>query len=123
MILLLVKQALAVGVVALNAGLLVWAIGTFRRKGPLPEGYYRWLRISPLVAITLPLLGLFFLGRGTQVEVMHIFYGVLVTLGIAAQFLLSSRRAVAQKYRTRPLVHAFLALFVMLLTARSWMAV
>lgn len=119
----LAKQAFAIGVIVINAVLLIWAIGTFRRKGPLPEGYYRWLRMSPLVAIALPLLGLFFLGGGAQVEVMHIFYGVLVTLGIAAQYLLASRRAVAQTYRTRPLVHAFLALFVLLLTARSWMAV
>lgn len=122
MIWLQLKQGLALFVITLNLILVGWALWTYRRRQPLPDGYYRVLLVAPAVALALPLLGVLFWGQGSIVRGMHLFYGILVSLGLLAQFALRRHTAAGHRYRTRPLVHAALALFVLLLTVRSWMA-
>lgn len=107
---------------AINLVLLVWTVRAYRRKVSLPALYYRLLPVSAGLAAILVGVGLWFLLRGLQPDIMHIFYGCLVSLGVIGQSVLASRLAVAHRYRSKPLVHAFLALFVMLLTARAYMS-
>lgn len=122
MYLLLFKQAGVIALVSINLALLVWAVATHRQKRSLPEGFYRLLPVSSLVAACQVGMGLFFLLDGRQAHPMHIFYGTLVAVGAVLQFLVRPTTAAGQKYKARPLVHAALALFVALLAVRSWMS-
>lgn len=107
---------------AMNLALLGWAVMAYRRKERLPVLYYRILPVSAGLAAILVAVGLWFMWRGLQPDIMHIFYGTLVSLGVIGQAVLASRTAAAQKYRAKPLIHAFLALFVFLLTVRAYMS-
>lgn len=120
--LLLVKQAGVIALAAINVTLLTRAIVTHRRKGPLSEGYYQLLPASTGIAAFQVCVGLYFLLTGRQVHLMHLFYGILVASGALMQFLVRPGTALGQKYKAKPLVHAFLALFVALLAVRSWMS-
>ncbi|MDF2626361.1 MAG: hypothetical protein K0R39_192 [Symbiobacteriaceae bacterium] len=118
-----VKQTAALLLAAVNGCLLVWAILTYRRRGAMPDSYYRLLMVSPAAAAVLVAMGLAFLAQGYIAPGMHIFYGSVVGAGGLAQLALGRRRsALGHKYRARPLVHLVLALFVGLLGARAWMA-
>lgn len=118
-----VKQTAALLLAAVNGCLFLWGIITYRRRGAMPDGYYRLLMASPALAALLVAMGLTFLTQGMRAPGMHIFYGAVVGLGASAQLVLGSRRsALGHRYRVRPLVHLVLALFVGLLGARAWMA-
>lgn len=117
-----VKRGGAILLATVNIGLLVWAIRAYRQKVTLPSGYFKLLPLSPVVAAMQLILGISFVGAVVQLPIMHIFYGVLVSLGAIAQTLLGLRTGLAERYKAKPLVHAFIALFVALLTARAWMA-
>lgn len=117
------KRGGVILLVALNLVLLTWALLVYRRRGALPDGYYRLLPLSPVVAAIQLTLGVTVFARGMRPDVMHIFYGVLVGTGALLQGLLGRRTALGHRYRARPLIHLVLALFVALLSARSWMAV
>lgn len=119
----LAKQTAALLLAAVNGCLLLWAFLTYRRRGAMPEGYYRLLMASPALAAVLVAMGLTFLTQGMRAPGMHIFYGAVVGSGALAQLAVGRRRtALGHKYRTRPVVHLVLALFVGLLGARAWMA-
>lgn len=120
--LVLLKQAGAIALVAMNAALLIWTLVTHRTRRVLPAGYYRLLPFSSGVAAFQVAMGLFFLAQGRQVHLMHLFYGTLVATGAILQALMRPTTATGQKYRGKPLIHAALALFVALLAARSWMS-
>lgn len=120
--LLLFKDAGVIVLGAVNLALLVWAVVTYRQKRSLPEGYYRLLPISSLVAAFQVAMGLYFVLAGRQAHLMHIFYGTLVGTGALLQYLVRPGTATGQKYKAKPLIHAFLALFVALLAVRSWMS-
>ncbi len=119
---ILAKQTGAVLLITLNLTLLTLAFRAYRQKASLPDAYYRVLPISAAVGAAVFLTGLSFLLRGLVPHGMHVFYGVMVLLGVTAQAALRHRTALGQRYRAKPLVHLFVALFVMLLTLRSWMA-
>jgi len=116
------KRTLAAVLPSINLVLLVWALLCWRRRATLPGGFYRLLPLSPLVAAVQLILGITFVSQGLQAPLMHMFYGVLTGLGATGQALLSRRTALGQANRARPLTYAFLALFVLLLGVRSWMA-
>lgn len=116
------KRGGAILLVALNLGLLVLALLAYRRRQALSDGYYRLLTWSPVVAAVQLTLGITVFTRGMRPDVMHIFYGALVGTGALLQGLLGRRTNLGHRYRARPAVHLFLALFVALLSARSWMA-
>lgn len=116
------KQTGAVLLAAVNTGLLVWAANAYRRRAPMPDGYYKVLAASPVVAALQVGLGLFFLSGGMRAPVMHIFYGSVVGAGALAQIALGRRTALGHRFRARPLVHLFLALVVALVSLRAWMA-
>lgn len=116
------KRGGAIVLIAINLVLLVWAIRAYRRKFTLADGYFKLLPFSPAVAVVQLILGVSFYASGVRPPLMHIFYGVLIGLGATGQVLVGPRTGLGQKYRAKPLVHAFLALFVALLSARSWMA-
>lgn len=120
--LVLLKQSGVVVLAAVNATLLGWALITHRRRGSLPEGYFKLLPASTAIATLQVLMGLYFLLEGRQVHLMHLFYGSLVAIGAIFQFQVRPTTASGQKYRNKPLIHAALALFVALLAARSWMS-
>lgn len=118
----ILKQGGALLLAGVNVALLVWALRAYRQKRAMPDGYYQWLLVSPAVVAVELAVGLFFVAEGRQPHTMHMLYGVLVSLGAIAQLVLGRRTALGQKYRARPLVHAFVALLIALLTARSWMS-
>lgn len=107
----------------LNAGLLVGALAAHFRRRPLPAAHFRGYALSHLLAAVLVIMGLTFLGRGQVAPWMHIFYGVLVTVGSVGQLVLRPKTEPGQKYRNRPLVHATLALFVLLTAGRAILSV
>lgn len=107
---------------AINLGLLVWALGAYSRRRAMPDIYYSVLLASPAVAAVLLAIGLWFYAGGTRPPGMHIFYGSLSGLGAVGQLAVGRRTALGHRYRARPIVHGFLALFVALLAARAWMA-
>ena len=107
---------------AANLTLLVWAVMAYRRREPLPRAYFRMLPISPVIAAVLLAVGLWFFTGGMRPPGMHIFYGSVVGLGAVGQMVLGSRTQLGHRYRARPVVHGFLALFVGLLAVRAWMA-
>ncbi|HWI65893.1 MAG TPA: hypothetical protein VNT75_29035 [Symbiobacteriaceae bacterium] len=116
------KLAGAIALTGINAALLGWAVVAWRHRAPMPDGYYRVLTASPLVAAFQAIMGLLFLNQGMRAPGMHIFYGCLVAAGAVTQVALGRRTALGHRYRARPHVHLFLALFVGLLAARAWMA-
>lgn len=118
----LLKQLGVIGLAGINGLLAVWAVIALRQKRALPDRYYRLLPVSPAVAAMQLLIGLFFVVEGRQPHLMHIFYGVLVGTGAILQLLMRPSLATGQKYRNKPIVHIALALFVGLLSARSWMS-
>lgn len=120
--LVLLKQSGVIALAAVNATLLGWALITHRQRGSLPEGYYKLLPVSAMIAAFQVLMGLYFLVEGRQVHLMHLFYGSLVAIGAILQFQVRPATASGQRYRNKPLIHAALALFVALLAARSWMS-
>ena len=101
--------------------MLVLAVIAYSRRQPLPDIYYRLLPISAAIAGATWLLGMSFLVMGLKAHFMHILYGTLVGLGALGQFLVRRHTATGQRFANRQLVHAFLALFCMLLTVRAWM--
>lgn len=121
MLWLQVKQAGVIALAAVNLALLVWALFTGRKRRSLPGGYYRLLPVSIGIAVFQLSVGLFFIIRGRQPHLQHLFYGALVAIGALLQFLVRPGSATGQRYRHKPLVHAVLALFVALVGIRSWM--
>lgn len=117
-----VKRTVVLLLAGLNGLLLVWAYLAYRRKGALPDRFYKLLLLSPAVAAVNVVLGLTFLTVGQRAPGMHIFYGSLVGLGTVAQVALSRRTRLGHKYRARPMIYAFLSLFVGLIAVRAWMA-
>lgn len=122
LVLLLAKQAGVIILVLVNLVLVGWALTTHRQKRALPEGYYRLLPISTGIAAFQVSMGLYFLLTGLQVDLMHLLYGSLVATGAILQLVVRPGTATGRKYRGKPLVHAALALFVTLLSVRSWMS-
>ncbi|MFZ5824239.1 MAG: hypothetical protein ACOY94_07925 [Bacillota bacterium] len=120
--LVLVKQSGVIALAAINATLIAWALITHRKRGSLPDGYYKLLPASTGIAAIQVLTGLYFLLEGRQVHLMHIFYGTLVAIGAILQYQVRKGTAAGHKYRNKPLIHAAVALFVALLAARSWMS-
>lgn len=118
----LLKQVGVVALAGMNGLLAVWAFIALRQGRALPDRYYRLLPISPVVVAMQLLIGLTFVVEGRQPHLMHMFYGFLVGTGAILQMLLRPNLASGQKYRNKPLVHIALALFVGLLSARSWMS-
>lgn len=120
---ILTVKVLGVTVLALtNLALLIQAGLAYRHKRSLGEGYYRLLVISPVVGAIQVIMGFVFLAMTYRAPAMHIFYGGLVAVGALAQAGLHLRFEAGQLYRGKPLIHAFLALFVLLLSLRSYMA-
>lgn len=122
MIWLEIKRTGVILLIAVNLALLAWAFTTYRRKAAMSQAYYRALIASPVVGALQVLTGVAMYVLGLRPPLMHIFYGVLVTLGISAQVALGPRTTLGHKYRARPLVHLFVAFFIALIAARSWMA-
>lgn len=116
------KEMGATLLVALNAILLIWAAVAYRRRQSMADAYYGLLAASPVIAAFQVLMGLTYITQGMRAPGMHIFYGCLISAGALAQVVLGRRTAVGHRYRARPLVHLFVALFVGLLSARAWMA-
>jgi hypothetical protein len=116
------KRTGALLLTLVNLALFVWAVLVYRKRGAMPDGYYRLLAASPVVAAFQVALGLTFLAQGYRPPGMHLFYGIMVGVGSTAQAVLNRRTAAGHAYRARPLVHLVLALFVGLLAARAWMA-
>jgi hypothetical protein len=106
---------------AVNLTLLVVAIRAYRRRSALPDLYYRLYLISPLAAAMNVVLGVSLVTMGVPPVPMHIFYGVMVGVGAVLQLVLGRTTAIGHRYRSRPAVHGFLALFVTLLAIRAWM--
>lgn len=115
------KQVGATSIAAINFLLFLWAVIAYSRRKPLPEIYYRLLPISAAMAGATWILGMSFLVMGLKAEFMHILYGTLVGLGALGQFMVRKHTVAGQRFANRQLVHAFLALFCLLLTARAWM--
>jgi hypothetical protein len=109
-------------IAAVNLGLLMMALRAYQRRGALPDGYYQLSLISPAAAAMNLILGLSFWASGIPPMPMHIFYGSMVGVGAALQLVLGRRTALGHRYRAKPAVHGFLALFVMLIAIRAWMA-
>lgn len=118
----ILKQGGAIALIAINLVLLIRTVTAYRQKRAIPPDYFRMATASPALAAGLFAVGLYFMLEGRQAHVMHIFYGVLVILGAAAQWVLRGNSALAQTARAKPLWHAFVALFILLLAARSWMS-
>jgi len=119
--LVVLKQAGAASIAALNILLLLWAVIAYSRRQPLPDIYYKLLPISAAMVGATWLLGMGFLAMGLKAHFMHILYGTLVGLGALGQFAVRKHTATGRRFANRQLVHAFLALFCLLLTARAWM--
>lgn len=115
------KRGTALVLGTLNLTLLVMAARAYRLRLPMPPGYYRLVPLSTLTAALLLAMGLTFLTQGRLVPGMHIFYGAAIVTGVAAQGALALQPNLRQRYMARQVIHGFLALFVLLLTARAWM--
>lgn len=102
---------------------LAWSLVAYRRRRSLPPAYFAFTAALHTVIAAQLALGLYLYLRGYPLPGMHLFYGLLVGLGAAAGLALRPRTATGQRYRGKPLVHAVLGLFILLLALRSWMAV
>lgn len=121
MFLLKMKQIGVLALAAVNLVLLVMAVVAARQRRPVPAVYYKVLPASLAIALLQLSVGVYFVLEGQQPHLQHVLYGILVGVGGTLQFLLRPGSASGQRYRNRPLVHAVLALFVVLVGLRSWM--
>lgn len=120
---LIIKQVGTGILLLINLVLLGWGVAAYRRRESLTNGFYRWLPVSYAVAASQVLLGVFFVvTRGWPGDGMHMLYGALVALGALAQALLGAGTRLGQRYRGKPLVYAFISLFVALVAVRSYMS-
>lgn len=107
----------------INLVLVIWAVMQYRRRQSVTESFYKLWPASILVSVFQVGLGLWFvLAQGKVAEKQHLLYGILVGVGAIAQVFLLPNLPLGRRYRGKPLVYAFWALFVLLLTARSWMS-
>ncbi len=122
--LLTVKLSGAIVLILINSFLLAGAVAAHLRRRALPPSHFRTYAFSHLVAALLVLLGLVLVGMiGLRAAPgMHIFYGLLATTGTIAQLVLRPKTAWGQKYLGSPLVHATVALLVMLTATRAIMS-
>jgi hypothetical protein len=116
------KQVGASLLMLVNLLLVIWAFLAYRQKQTLSEGFYRLQRLSPTIAFFLVVMGLFFVSQGRALPGRHLFYGIVVVVGIIGQLLLSRGTAWGQKYRAKPMIYGVLALFVLAGAARSWLS-
>jgi hypothetical protein len=116
------KRGGASALIVINLGLLVWALRAHFRKFALPDRFFSLMLLSPAVAAVQVVAGITMYTVGFRPPLMHVLYGVLIGLGATGQLLLRRGTGLWQKYRAKAWVYAFLALFVGLLSARSWMA-
>lgn len=123
MLSILLKQ-IGVGTLGVtNLVLLIWSLLRHRRHQSIPDSLFKLLPVSVVVAAFQVGMGAWFvLGLGLVVTGRHLFYGLLVATGAIAQLLLLPRLPLGQRYRGKPLVYAFWALFVLLTAFRSWMS-
>ena len=119
---MLVKQIGATTLGLINLALLVRAVLAHRRRQSAPPAVYSLQAASVCVAVLQLAVGVYFVLEGRVVNGRHLFYGILVGVGVLAQAALWSRTTLGQRYRGKPLVHAFFGLLVMLAALRSWMS-
>lgn len=101
--------------------LMLWAVMLYRRRQSIPVGYYRFTYLSYALAIFQITVGLTFVLEGRGVNGFHLFYGIVVGLGVLGQALLGAGTPLGHRYRGRPLVYAFLALVVLGATFRAYL--
>lgn len=119
----LTKQIGASLLGGINLVLVIWAVVRYRSRQSIPDGFYKLLYGSLAVAAMQLFVGLYFvLGQGKVATGRHLFYGIMVGVGALVQLLLLPKLPLGTRYRGRPLVYAFWALFVLLATFRSWMS-
>lgn len=105
-----------------NTALLITSLVCHRRRCILPAAYYVVVSVIQFLAVAQVAVGLWFLYRGYPLQLMHLIYGLLVFTGACLHEMLKPTRALGQIYRNRPLAHAALGLFVLLVVLRSWLS-
>ena len=121
--LVLIKKTGALIAMALHAAILVWAVTAYRRKQALPDRFWQLLTGTSIVTAVPVLIGLLWLAAGrSPADGMHIFYGSAAAVGTLFQVAIAAGAPFARSYRSRPLIPAFAALFVLLIAARAWMS-
>lgn len=120
--LLWLKQGGASILILINLVLLVWAVVLYRRRAEIPDRFFPWLTTSTAVGLVTIAVGLYFLLEGRVATGRHLFYGIVVGVGVLGQLSLGARTSWGQKYRAKPLVYGITALWMLAAAARSWMS-
>jgi len=117
----LLKGVGAAALAVTNLVLFGIALVAFRGRRSLPQSYYQLVPLSSAVAVYQVGLGLTFVLMGLRAPLMHIFYGVAVGVFALGQGVLRWTH-LGQRYRGKPMTHAFFAMVILLLAIRSWMS-
>lgn len=118
----LLKEAGAAALAVTNLILLGIAVAAYRGRRSLPQVYFQVVPLSTAVAVYQVGLGITFVLMGLRPPLMHVFYGILVGISALGQGVLRWT-PLGQRYRGKPMTHAFFAMVIMLLSIRSWMSV
>ncbi len=106
--------------------LAIWAFVYWRRHAPLPDTYWRALRLPTGLLVLQILLGLFFLTRGLHPgDPLHLMYAGLAAAGVAAMEGLRPKGALGRMMRREDTfneagAYALIAAVVALLAMRLW---